>query len=439
MRTGTQFPKLAMAFGLGLVLVLAGSIGSAAESDTIQWNKNLDAAKEKAAADSKLIFMDVYAEWCPPCKKMDSETFADAAVIKALENYVPVKVDSDAQPEVARQYGVQALPTSFVLTAEGAPIYRQEGFVPAEAFLDILKSAEKRLKEIKSLEKEVESAPDNVEKAVKLANMYLEIGRTKDTVSLLEKLEPEVANVESQSLKGDFAFSLGLAYLMEGAYDKGVKTLEAFVQNHPSHAQTDRAKDLILRGKVFDALTRVDERKYEEARTILTELTKTSTNQQVTVFAERILEQLEVLGRSAPYWHAAWLGDETASLQQFEGKVVALAFVEAQDGENAQVAQQLQALQEEYGPKGLEAVAIVSSLEGMQEAEKDDVQAWVEKHKLNYPIGIDKQGGTTYELYKGQQVPWVALIGRDGVVHYLGPFDPNKITTKLSGLLSAKS
>lgn len=439
MRTGTQIPKLAMAFGLGLVLALAGSIGSAAESDTIQWNKNLDAAKEKAAADSKLIFMDVYAEWCPPCKKMDSETFADAAVIKALANYVAVKVDSDAEPEVARQYGVQALPTLFVLTAEGAPIYRQEGFVPAEAFLDILKSAEERLKEIESLEKEVSAAPENAEKAVKLAGMYIDIGRTEDAITLLEKSRPGLDKVETASVKGDFAFSLGLAYLMEGAYDKGVETLEAFVQDHPSHAQTDRAKDLILRGKVFDALTRVDERKYEEARTILTELTKTSTNQQVTVFAERMLDQLEVLGRSAPYWHAAWLGDESASVQQFEGKVVALAFVEAQDGENAQVAQQLQALQEEHGPEGLEAVAIVSSLDDTQEAEKDAVQAWVEEHKLNYPMGIDKQGRTTYELYKGQQVPWVALIGRDGVVHYLGPFDPNEITTKLSGLLSAKS
>jgi thioredoxin-related protein len=428
-----------MAIGLGLVLALAGSIGSAAESDTIQWNKNLDAAKEKAAADSKLIFMDVYAEWCPPCKKMDSETFADAAVIKALENYVAVKVDSDAEPEVARQYGVQALPTLFVLTAAGAPIYRQEGFVPAEAFLDILKSAEERLKEIESLEKEVSAAPENAEKAVKLAGMYIDIGRTEDAITLLEKSRPGLDKVETASVKGDFAFSLGLAYLMEGAYDKGVETLEAFVQDHPSHAQTDRAKDLILRGKVFDALTRVDERKYEEARTILTELTKTSTNQQVTVFAERMLEQLEVLGRSAPYWHAAWLGDESASVQQFEGKVVALAFVEAQDGENAQVAQQLQALQEEHGPEGLEAVAIVSSLDDTQEAEKDAVQAWVEEHKLNYPMGIDKQGRTTYELYKGQQVPWVALIGRDGVVHYLGPFDPNEITTKLSGLLSAKS
>ncbi|MFO7976392.1 MAG: redoxin domain-containing protein [Candidatus Hydrogenedentota bacterium] len=426
-----------MAIGLGAIFVLAGMVGVAAESDGIQWVESLDAAKEQAKADNKLIFMDVYGTWCPPCKKMDSETFSDAAVIEALENYVPLKVDSDEQPSVARQYGVQALPTLFVLTADGSPVYRQEGFVPAERFLDLLKSAQERLKEIETLEKEVSVAPDNVEKAVKLAGMYIDIGRTDDAVNLLERTEPKLENVESPSLKGDFAFSLGLAYLMQGVYDKGIARLDAFVEAHPSHANTERAKDLILRGKVFDALTRVDKGNYDEARTILTELTKTSANKQVTTFAEGMLDQLEVLGRPAPSWQATWVDGKTPSLQEYKGKVIALAFVEPEKGENAQVAQYLQKLEQEYGGKDLEAVAIVSPLN--EEAAPAQVQAWVDEYNLNYAIGIDKQGGTTYELYKGQQTPWITLIGRDGVVHYLGVFDENELMSKLTTLLDAEA
>jgi tetratricopeptide (TPR) repeat protein len=381
--------------------------------------------------------MDVYGEWCPPCKKMDSETFSDAAVIKALKDYVALKVDSDKQPSVAREYGVQVLPTFFVLMADGAPIHRQEGFIPAKDFLALLTSAQERMKAIESLEKEVRLAPDNVEKTVQLAGMYIDIGRADDAVNLLEKTEPKVENVESPFLKGDFAFSLGLAYLVKGAYDKGVERLEGFVEAHPSHAQTDRAKDLILRGKVFDALTRVDKGEYDEAKSILTELTKTSTNEQVTTFAKSMLDQLAVLGQPAPVWQVKWLGEKSPSLEQLKGKVVVLAFVEPENGENAQVAQQLEALQRGYGDQGLETVAIVSSLNGTQKTDTTTVKAWVEKHNFNYAIGIDQEGAMTYKLYKGQHAPWVVLIGREGVIHYLGTFDGNQIARKLMTLLNA--
>lgn len=439
MNVCTRFPKPCIALGLVLFLASAGSLGFAAESGGVPWVGSLDAAKAQAKAENKLIFMDVYAEWCPPCQKMLKETFTSDAVITALQKYVPLKVDSDKNPEVAQEYGVQALPTLFVLTAEGAPILRQEGFVPAEGFLELLDAAKARLEAIAKLEEDVRMNPNNVTKAIELAREYLDMGRAGDAVTLLERIGPKVADVESDATRAQHAFSLGLAYLVHGVYDKGVQTLEQFIEGYPTHPETERAKDLVLRGKLFDAMTRVDNGEYDQARAILAQLAESTDNPQVTEFVQEMQVQLEVLGRTAPSWAVTWAAGKSASPQELKGKVIALAFVELENAESGVVAARLEALQKDHAAQGLAAVAIVSSSGGAEEADAGAVREWAEEQGSNYPVGIDKQGRSTYERYKGEQAPWMALIGRDGVVHYLGTFDEGEIAEKLARLLAAEA
>ena len=57
----------------------------------------------------------VYADWCGPCK-MIAPTFDSLATKYAKPNKIAfVKVDVDAQGEVAQQYSVRAMPTFLVL------------------------------------------------------------------------------------------------------------------------------------------------------------------------------------------------------------------------------------------------------------------------------------------------------------------------------------
>ena len=181
------FPKPIIAIGLSLALLTTAAPGFTAESDGIQWVHSLEAAKTQAKAENKLIFMDVYAEWCGPCKIMARDTFPDPTVIKALENYVSVKIDADKAPEITRQYRIPGVPTLFVLTADGAPLHQESGSLPPEGILALLETAKVRLEKITALEKEVHMAPDNVSKAVELARMYTDTGRAADAVSRLRK------------------------------------------------------------------------------------------------------------------------------------------------------------------------------------------------------------------------------------------------------------
>ncbi|HOF38874.1 MAG TPA: thioredoxin domain-containing protein [Candidatus Hydrogenedentes bacterium] len=440
MRHYARIPRPVKAAALAVFMLLIAAVGTGyAEADEgIPWLTSLDAAKEQAAAQNKLIFMDVFAEWCGPCKMLASETFTAPEVIKALEAYIPLKIDSDKQPQVASRYGVRGVPTLFVLTAQGTTIHEKSGFMPPAGFLEFLQAAQGRMEAIARLEEEVRQAPDKVDKVLELAHTYLELGRTGDALALLEKAEAHLDAVDSDTTKGDYAFALGLAYLIEGAYDKGVERLEALIAAHPEHAEAERVKEMIPRGKLFGAMARVDQGDYEAARAILTELQETSTDEQVTAFAGEVLERLEVLGRPAPAWTASWVDSKPASLEKMKGSVVALAFLNPGDSSSAEIASTLESLRQAHGARGFVPVAIVSLPDASKEAATGDVKAWAGKQGVTYPIGADLQGHTTFDQYKGEEIPWVALIGRDGLVHYLGAYSKAEFDGKLVTLLDAE-
>ncbi|WP_247001444.1 thioredoxin [Halosolutus gelatinilyticus] len=80
-----------------------------------------------------LVLVDFYADWCGPCQML-------APVLDELASDVPAaiaKVDTDANPELARQYGVQGLPT-LVLFAEGDPVERLVGMQQEGRLRDVI-------------------------------------------------------------------------------------------------------------------------------------------------------------------------------------------------------------------------------------------------------------------------------------------------------------
>ena len=71
------------------------------------------------------VLVDFFATWCGPCKML-------SPVIEQVANEHPelkvVKVDTDEAPGIAAKYGIQAIPTLFLLK-DGKIVASQMGYM----------------------------------------------------------------------------------------------------------------------------------------------------------------------------------------------------------------------------------------------------------------------------------------------------------------------
>ena len=83
-----------------LLLMLFLALGTVAQAQEIKW-MTMDEALAAQKKSPKPIFMDVYTDWCGPCKLLDKNTFHDAEVVKYInENYYAVKFNAEGPSEV---------------------------------------------------------------------------------------------------------------------------------------------------------------------------------------------------------------------------------------------------------------------------------------------------------------------------------------------------
>lgn len=126
--------------------------GNNVDNPGIQWVEGLtwQQVKQKAKNEGKYIFIDAFATWCGPCKKMDRETYIDTAV-GALFNqrFLAVKVQMDKtdkdNDEVKRwykdavnmmkEYQIRAYPTLIFLSPDGEVVNKLSGFRSAKQFI----------------------------------------------------------------------------------------------------------------------------------------------------------------------------------------------------------------------------------------------------------------------------------------------------------------
>lgn len=91
-----------------------------------------------AVQSSKPVFIDVYTEWCGPCKRMDKQVFnAESVAARYNANFINLKIDAEKGEgiEIAGRYGVKAYPTYLYLNGFGEVVYRVEGFRTVPQFL----------------------------------------------------------------------------------------------------------------------------------------------------------------------------------------------------------------------------------------------------------------------------------------------------------------
>lgn len=117
---------------------------------------NWNAIKEKAMAENKYIFVDAYATWCGPCKKMDAEVYPDAAVGQLMnDKFVAVKIQFDQTAKddaftrgwyadakaLNDSFKIAGYPSFLFFSPDGQLIHRDIGYKTAEEMVTLAKFA----------------------------------------------------------------------------------------------------------------------------------------------------------------------------------------------------------------------------------------------------------------------------------------------------------
>lgn len=97
-------------------------------------------ALEEAKAQDKLIFVDAYAVWCGPCKRMAKNVFTNKKVGNFYnQNFINMKIDMEKKMgrSFGRTYPVSAFPTLMYIDHKGELVHKVKGAQRVDGFLKL--------------------------------------------------------------------------------------------------------------------------------------------------------------------------------------------------------------------------------------------------------------------------------------------------------------
>ncbi len=233
------------------MLLGSNSFGQGIEFTHGTWKE----IKAKAEKENKLIFMDAYAEWCGPCKKMAKDVFTQKEVGDHFNaKFVNVKMDMEKGEGIglSQDFGIQAYPTLLFINSDGDVVHRAVGYHTTDLLIGLGGAAEDPNRNtgfITARYEKGDRSPEllhNLAMArydamdgtyVKVAEEYLATQKdwgTDDNLSFIFRMTDDL-----DSKMADYLMSNRQAF--EGKFGKEAVTskVDELVQNTIAHAETE--------------------------------------------------------------------------------------------------------------------------------------------------------------------------------------------------------
>ena len=131
-----------------MMMVFATSFSFAEETtkkaEGVNWEEGTFAqAQAKAKAEGKYIFLDCFASWCPPCKRMTNVEFVKKDAGNYFNNkFVNIAIDMEKGEGVAlsKKFSITNYPTFIIFSSEGKELGRIVGGDQINNFINKVES-----------------------------------------------------------------------------------------------------------------------------------------------------------------------------------------------------------------------------------------------------------------------------------------------------------
>jgi thiol-disulfide isomerase/thioredoxin len=127
-----------------ILFSLSGSSTSLSAQGIEFYQGSWEDALLKAAQEDKIIFVDAYAEWCGPCKRMAREVFPQEEVGAFFNrHFINMKIDMEKGMglEFRQKYPVSAFPTLFFIGPDGKVVQKAKGAQQVDGLIKLGQTA----------------------------------------------------------------------------------------------------------------------------------------------------------------------------------------------------------------------------------------------------------------------------------------------------------
>jgi len=207
------------------------------------WIRSLATAQKKAKDAKQLIFVDMFADWCGWCHRMEQEVFPSAAFQTATDKMVLLRLNTEDGAEgtkLAQKFGVTTLPTFLVLTDDLTVAGIIRGYAPPNDFVKSLGDVENKYKTFLSLVSQESKFASDYNKRLQLAREFHARGNVKDAEPRLRKLTGEVK--APPTVRDQAYYDLAMLMLEQRRFDDSLKTIKDFGKVQSQGEQYERAR-----------------------------------------------------------------------------------------------------------------------------------------------------------------------------------------------------
>ncbi len=206
-------------------ILLSILLASAAEAGELTWLSGLGEATKRAAAENRYILVDLYADWCGWCHKLEKQVFSTPAFADFAADFVLLKVDIEDGGdggELNRRFGEGGLPTTLILDARQTRVGAVSGFAPAPQYIKHLQAAvaqyDASLKTYEQLRR-----GDDRRMMRQMAEVFHRRGDGERAAVLLERMRELTPVVPSEELW--LQYMLADSYRLQGAFPRAEQSL----------------------------------------------------------------------------------------------------------------------------------------------------------------------------------------------------------------------